>query len=59
MSQKIHPSVIDQLKIVAKILKGLELYSNDVDGKDMTDVLFYSQLLDKINGKIKEMEDSK
>jgi len=53
MKQKIKPSVIDQLKTMVKNL----YYSYDVDGDDPTDAIFYSRLQDKINEKIKEIEN--
>lgn len=56
MSQRIKPSVIDQLKTMVKTLRDLEYYSYDVDGDDPTDAIFYSKLQDQINEKIKEME---
>jgi len=57
MSQKIKPSVIDQLKAIAKNLSDLEFYCYDVDGDDPTDAIFYSKLQDQINEKIKEIKD--
>ena len=57
MSQKIKPSVIDQLKVISKTLEDLENYSMDVDGDDPTDAIFYSKLKDKINEKVREIED--
>ena len=56
-TQKIKPSVIEQLKIVSKNLSDLELYCYDVDGDNPTDAIFYSKLQDTINEKIKEMEN--
>lgn len=57
MSQKINPSVIDQLKAISQNFKDLEYYYMDVDGDDPTDAIFYSKLQDTINEKIKEMEN--
>jgi len=57
MNQKIKLSVLDQLKTISKNLKDLEFYSYDVDGDDPTDAIFYSKLQDKINEKIKEIEE--
>jgi len=58
MSQKIKPSVIDQLKAISKNLSDLEFYCYDVDGDDLTDAIFYFKLQDTINEKIKEIENT-
>lgn len=55
---KIMPSVIDQLKTISNNLKELEYYCMDVDGNDPTDAIFYSNLQDMVNNKIKEIEDN-
>ena len=57
MIQKTKSSVLDQLKAISKNLEDLEFYSYDVDGDDPTDAIFYSKLQDKINEKIKEIEE--
>ncbi len=57
MNQRIQPSVIDQLKSISKNLENLENYSMDVDGDDPTDAIFYSNLKDKVNEKLNEIEN--
>lgn len=51
-------SVIEQLKLISKMLEKLENYSMDVDGDDPTDAIFYSKLKDQINAKLKEIKEN-
>ena len=57
MSQQMKPSVVDQLQTISETLDKLELYCYDVDGDDPTDAIFYSELQDKVNAKIKEIKE--
>ncbi len=56
-TQKIKPSVLEQLQSISKTLEGLIDYEGDVCGEDYTDAIAYSKIQDLVDQQIWEIEN--